>query len=173
MAFFKRKVSNTSNHVDKVDKSSGSDVNKISTACITKNPVVNVDEIYVATTSIISSYDDGSGWGPRAVDWYFLVTFRNEQYYELFSNKKLKMKKDTDEDDVVVLSFDEPYIKNVEPLKEHLDTPYIIKNVESLKEYLRDKSTENLEIEILFDFITNMNVLNSLGALKNEEEPKK
>jgi hypothetical protein len=157
MAFFKRKVSNTSNHVDKVDKSSGSDVNKISTACITKNPVVNVDEIYVATTSIISSYDDGSGWGPRAVDWYFLVTFRNEQYYELFSNKKLKMKKDTDEDDVVVLSFDEPYIKNVE----------------SLKEYLRDKLTENLEVEILFDFITNMNVLNSLGALKNEEEPKK
>ena len=32
-----------------------------------------VEKVKVATTGIVSSYDDGSGLGPRCLKWYFLV----------------------------------------------------------------------------------------------------
>lgn len=55
---------------------------------------------------------------------------------------------------MVVASFDTPYIEKIEPLTE----------------YLRDKSEKKMNIQLLFDFITNMNVLNSLGAFEDDED---
>jgi hypothetical protein len=130
MTFFKRKVSNES------------------------STVVNVDEVYVVTTIITSSYDDGSGCGPRCVTWYFLAKLENEEYYELFSGKKLEKKEDLHKDGMVSINFDTPYIENVKPLKE----------------YLRNESTKKMDIKLLFDFITDMNVLGSLGAFKESED---
>ena len=116
--------------------------------------LVNVEDVYVATTTITSSHNDGTGGGPRCVTWYFLVKLENNEYHELFAGKKLEKEEDTHKNDMVVASFDTPYIKKVEPLTE----------------YLRDKSEKKMNIQLLFDFITNMNVLNSFGAFEDDEQ---
>lgn len=115
--------------------------------------LVNVEDVYVATTTITSSHNDGTGWGPRCVTWYFLVKLENNEYHELFAGKKIEKEEDTHKDDMVVANFDTPYIEKIEPLTE----------------YLRDKSKKKINIQLLFDFITNMNVLNSLGAFEDNE----
>lgn len=132
MTFFKRKVSSNTSRVVEVE----------------------VEEVYVAKTTIVSSYDDGTGCGPRCVTWCFLVKLEDGEYKELFSNRKLEKQEDTNRNGIVIADFDTPYIDNVEPLKEHL----------------LDKNTEKMNIQLLFDFITNMNVLTSLGAFKDDEE---
>ena len=68
----------------------------------------------------------------------------------------IEKKKDTHKDNMVVANFDTPYIEKIEPLTE----------------YLRDKSEKQINIQLLFDFITNMNVLNSLGAFEDNPEGK-
>lgn len=117
------------------------------------NKMVNVDEIFVATTEIIASYRTGDGCSPMCVTWYFLAKFENNEYYELFSGKKLEKEEDTHEKDSVFAEFDTPYIKKTEPLKE----------------YLRDENKKKMDIQLLFDFITTMNVMNSLGAFEDNE----
>lgn len=118
--------------------------------------LVNVKDVYVATTTITSSHDDGTGCGPRCVAWYFLVRLENNKYYELFAGKQLEREEDTHKDGVVFTNFDTPYIKKVEPLTE----------------YLKDNSKKEITIQLLFDFITNMNVLNSLGAFEDDQDNK-
>lgn len=130
MAFFKRKASTNS------------------------SMLVNVEDVYVATATITSSHNDGSGWGPRCVTWYFLVKLENNEYHELFAGKKIEKEEDTHKDDMVVANFDTPYIEKLKPLTE----------------YLRDKSKKEMNIQLLFDFITNMNVLNSLGVLEEQQD---
>ena len=130
MAFFKRKASTNS------------------------SMLVNVEDVYVATATITSSHNDGSGWGPRCVTWYFLVKLENNEYHELFFFFFIEKEEDTHNDDMVVASFDTPYIEKIKPLTE----------------YLRDKSEKKMNIQLLFDFITNMNVLNSLGAFEDNQE---
>ena len=116
--------------------------------------LVNVEDVYVAKTTITSSHNDGSGWGPRCVTWYFLVKLENNEYHELFAGKKIEKEEDTHKDDMVVANFDTPYIEKLKPLTE----------------YLRDKSEKKMNIQLLFDFITNMNVLNSLGVLEEQQD---
>ena len=57
MAFFKRKESENS------------------------RTLVNVEDVYVASTAITSSYNDGTGCGLRCVTWYFLAKFENNDYH--------------------------------------------------------------------------------------------
>ena len=116
--------------------------------------LVNVEDVCVATTTITSSYNDATGLGPRTVTWYFLVKLENNDYYELFTGKKIEKEEDTHKDDMVFANFDTPYIEKIEPLTE----------------YLRDKSEKKMNIQLLFDFITNMNVLNSLGAFEDDKD---
>ena len=116
--------------------------------------LVNVEDVYVAKTTITSSHNDGTGCGPICVTWYFLVKLENNEYHELFAGKKIEKEEDTHKDDMVVANFDTPYIEKIEPLTE----------------YLRDKSEKKMNIQLLFDFITNMNVLNSLGAFVDDQE---
>ena len=86
MAFFKRKASTN------------------------PSTLVNVEDVYVATTTITSSHNDGTDCGPRCVTWYFLVKLENNEYHELFAGKKIEKEEDTHKDDMVVASFDTPYI---------------------------------------------------------------
>ena len=132
MAFFKRKESTNS------------------------STLANVEDVYVAKTTITSSHNDGTGCGPQCVTWYFLVKLENNEYHELFAGKKLEKEKDIHKDDMVIAYFDTPYIEKIEPLTY----------------YLRDKSQKKIDIQLLFDFITNMNVLNSLGAFEDKEGDK-
>lgn len=114
---------------------------------------VNVDEVSVVTTSIISCYNDGTGAGPRCVTYYFLARLENGKYHELFSNKILEKEADTHREGAMIASFDEPYIVKVKPLKD----------------FLKDTNTRELGLDSLFNFILHYNVLNSLGAFDKED----
>ncbi len=114
---------------------------------------VKVADVYVITSMIISSYNDGTGCGHMFVTMYFLARREDGEYYELFSGKKIE-KDNRPKDGFLVQNFDTPYVKKAEPLKVYLKHP--------------NKST--IDIQCLFDFITNMNVLNTLGAFEETED---
>lgn len=114
----------------------------------------NCADVYVLTTTIISSYNDGMGCGPRCVTWYFLSTRCQNEYYELFSGKKLKKESDCHSDGYTLKTFNEPYIEKIEPLKD----------------YLRDKNKKTMDSQLLFDFITQMNVEASISSSGRNED---
>ena len=114
---------------------------------------VKVSDIYVVTSMIISSHNDGTGAGPRCVTMYFLAKCENGNYYELFSRKKLEMKNQP-EYGIWSRTFDTPYVENTEPLTK----------------YLINQKKEMIDIQSLFDFITQMNVLDKLGVFSEEDD---
>ena len=114
---------------------------------------VKVSDIYVVTSMIISSHNDGTGAGPRCVTMYFLAKCENGKYYELFSRKKLEMKNQP-EYGVGFRTFDTPYVEKTEPLTK----------------YLINQKKEMIDIQSLFDFITQMNVLDKLGVFSEEDD---
>lgn len=111
-----------------------------------RNEEVKVEDVKNATTNITSSYDDGSGLGPRCVKWYFLVHEIDGKYYEIFSNKRIKEEVDTRNDGVTYQTFDTPYIEKVEPLRE----------------YLKNPNKKVIDVQLLFDFVLDMNILEQL-----------
>lgn len=108
-----------------------------------RNEEVKVEDVKIATTNITSSYDDGSGLGLRCVKWYFLVHEIDGKYYEIFSNKRIKEEVDTQ---VTYQTFDTPYIEKVEPLRE----------------YLKNPNKKVIDVQLLFDFVLDMNVQEQL-----------
>ena len=118
----------------------------------TINAKVKVADVFVTTSMIISSHNDGTGCGPKCVTMYFLAKCEDGEYYELFSGKKLEKEKQS-ENGFLFQTFDTPYVKKAEPLTNYLRKP--------------DKVT--IDIQSLFDFITNMNVLDKLGAFSDKE----
>ena len=114
---------------------------------------VKVSDIYVVTSMIISSHNNGTGAGPRCVTMYFLAKCENGNYYELFSRKKLVMKNQP-EYGVWSRTFDTPYVEKTEPLTK----------------YLINQKKEMIYIQSLFDFITQMNGLDKLGVFSEEDD---
>ena len=110
------------------------------------NTFVNIEGIYV------SSYKDITRGGLRCVEWYFLATCEDGEYYELFSGKKLEKEADTHDGVVIIQEFDTPYVEKAEPLRE----------------YFKDDTKDKIDIQSLFDFITNMNVLGYVGAFSDD-----
>lgn len=107
------------------------------------------NELYVLKTVITSNYDDGSGLGPRCVTVYLLARQENNVYYELFTDKKIEKESDAHSDGVACFTFNVPYIEEVKSIRDYSGK---IKFKKSL----------------LFDFIMEVNVLNSLGAFEEE-----
>lgn len=103
---------------------------------------LKVEEIKVATTSIVSSYDDGMGAGPMCVKWYFAVIEVNGKYYEVFSKRPIEKKTDTCSSRFTIKNFDEPCIEYLDPLKK----------------YLKNPNEKVIEAHALFDFILKINV---------------
>ena len=117
---------------------------------------INVEKVYVATTNITSSYHNATVGSPMCITWYFLARLENTEYHELFSDKKIEKEENLHKNGVVTASFDTPYITKIEPLKE----------------YLKDIKAKTIDTQLLFDFITKMNVLSTISAFndtKNEE----
>ena len=112
---------------------------------------VKVEDVKIATTNITSNYDDGSGVGPRCVKWYFLVHEIDGKYYEIFSNKQIEKETDTHKDGFIIRNFNTPYIEKLDPLKN----------------YLIDLNQKTIDLKLLFDFILDMNVQESI---KNTEK---
>mgnify|MGYP006934500483 CR=1 FL=1 len=108
---------------------------------------VKVADVYVITAMVISSYNNGKGCGPMCADIYLLAKYKKGEYYELFSGKKLENKD---------ASF-------------YFNTPYVEK-AESLKKYLKNPNKLTMNIQDLFYFITNKNVLGILGAFDEDDE---
>lgn len=104
--------------------------------------VIMCNDVYVLTTEIVSNYNDGNSFGPQIVTLYYLGIKAEDEYYDLFSGVKLEKEECTKSKCYIVKTFNKPYITKVEPLKE----------------YLNDKKKETIELELLFDFITDMNV---------------
>ena len=115
---------------------------------------VLVSEVYVCKVSLTSNYNDGSGLGPQCVDFYLLAKLENEKYSELFSGKNLEMEKDCHKDGFTFKNFNTIYIEEVRPLRE----------------YLINESLQIIDIQDLFDFIVNYNVLIYLDSLDEKEE---
>lgn len=107
------------------------------------------EEVYVLKTVVTSNYYDGTGLGPRCVTMYFLASRKEETYYELFSGRKIEKESDTISDNFRFMTFNVPYIEEVK----------------SITEYSKEKSFRK---DLLFDFITEMNVLNVLGAFEEK-----
>ena len=66
---------------------------------------VLASEVYVCKVSLTSNYNDGSGLGPRCVDFHLLAKLENEKYYELFSGKNLEMEKSDINFRILYLTF--------------------------------------------------------------------
>lgn len=115
---------------------------------------VLVSEVYVCKVSLTSNYDDGSGLGPQCVDFYLLAKLENEKYSELFSGKNLDMEKNCHKDGFTFKNFNTIYIEEVKPLSD----------------YLINESLQLIDIQSLFDFIVNYNVLIYLDSLDEKEE---
>ena len=118
----------------------------------TINTNVKVADVYVVTSIIISSHNFIIGRGPMCVTMYFLAKCEDGEYYELFSGKKMEKEKQP-EDGFLAHTLDTPYVEKAEPLNKYLKS---------------NKLT--IDIESLFDFITDMNVLGKLGAFPDEED---
>lgn len=116
--------------------------------------IVNCSEIFVAKTTICSSFLDPHGGGPLTLEKYFLVTEKDGKYFELFSGLELKKESDIHSNGFAVSFKNTPYIENITPLVQYLRD-------ETLKTLLKTLSYENL-----FDFITTINVELILSSKK-------
>lgn len=108
--------------------------------------IVNCSEIFVAKTTICSSFLDPHGGEPLTLEKYFLVTEKDGKYFELFSGVELKKESDIHSNGFAVSFKNTPYIENITPLVQYLRD-------ETLKTLLKTLSYENL-----FDSITTINV---------------
>ena len=115
---------------------------------------VLVSEVYVCKVSLTSNYDDGSGLGPQCLDFFLLAKLENKEYSELFSGKTLELEKDCHKDDFTFKNFNTIYIEEVKPLSD----------------YLINESLQIIDIQDLFGFIVNYNVLIYLDSLDEKEE---
>ena len=115
---------------------------------------VLVSEVYFCKVYLASNYDDGSGLGPQCVDFYLLAKLENEKYSELFSGKNLEMEKDCHKDRFTFKNLNTIYIEEVKPLSD----------------YLINESLQLIDIQDLFDFIVNYNVLIYLDSLDEKEK---
>lgn len=107
--------------------------------------IVNCSEIFVAKTTIYSSFLDPHGGGPLTLEKYFLVTEKDGKYFELFSGVEIKK----------------------ESVFIQMDLLLVLKTLHILKvQYLRDETLKTLSYENLFDFITTINVELILSSKK-------
>lgn len=112
-----------------------------------KNSVVDVKDIHVVKTFILTNNNNSQ----RLVDWYFLANRVNENYYEFFSGGKLH-KADTNNNILSYLAIP----------NQTYNTPYI-SDVENLNKYF--PNSKEIDIKSLFEFVTMLNVKNSIRAL--------
>lgn len=88
----------------------------------------------------------------RKVAGIYIRVSTEDQAREGFSLGEQKEKQP--EDGFLFKNFDTPYVKKAEPLTT----------------YLRNPNKVKIDIQSLFDFITQMNVLGKLGAFSDEED---
>lgn len=122
---------------------------------------LNVDELYVLKTLYISSHDDGNHFGPKSLEWYYVASKSSNEYYDIFTNTQIEKGDDykkelgeiPEDSCIIAMSFDKPYISSVEPLRNYVNN--------EIKE---------LDLQSLFWFVNNTNIMKQLGFLDKENE---
>ena len=115
-----------------------------------KSNLIDTRNVFLLTTYVVSSYDDGSHDGPKMVKVLFYATKGENAYYELFSGMKI-----------------EPF--DVEHPIECFDKAFM-KKAEPLSKYLRNPSDYMMKASELMEFLT---ILNTQETLKSKSKQEK
>lgn len=113
------------------------------------------NEMYLLTTTIVSSYDDGTGVGPRCVEQCYLAKMEDGKYYEIFSGVEIKCA-DNSIEGYAFGEFDTPTIEKIEPFTKYVKNP-----------------NKKLSTEKLFYFITMFNAAKIIEQNTKKKKKKK
>lgn len=121
----------------------------------TKSNLIDTKDVFLLTTYVVSSYDDGSHDGPETVRLLYYAKKDNNTYYELFSGMEIKPF------DVQhpIECFDKAFMKKAEPLAK----------------YLRNPTDSLMQASELMEFLTILNtqeILKSRAKLKQNPKSK-
>ena len=114
-----------------------------------KSNLIDTRNVFLLTTYLVSSYDDGSHDGPKMVKVLFYAKKSENAYYELFSGMEIK----PFDVEHPIECFDKAFMKKAEPLANYLSNP---------SDYMM-KASE------LMEFLTLLNTREILKA-KNKQE---
>ena len=115
--------------------------------------LIDTKNVFLLTTHLVSSYDDGSHDGPKMVQVLFLTTKGEDAYYEVFSGMKI-----------------EPY--DMQHPIECFDKAYM-KKAEPLSKYLRNPEDSLMQASELMEFLTILNTQEILKARCKQEKSTK
>lgn len=110
-----------------------------------ESKVYNCADVYVLLVASVSKISAGPCCSPRQVNFYLVGTKIEDKYYELFSGVELK----TSPSD-----FNTPFIKEIEPLKE----------------YLTDPELSEIDGQLLFGFLVELNTDTIMSMLIDKED---
>ena len=115
-----------------------------------KSNLIDTRNVFLLTTYVVSSYDDGSHDGPKMVKVLFYATKGENAYYELFSGMKIE----PFDVEHPIECFDKAFMKKAEPLSKYLSNP---------SDYMM-KASE------LMEFLTILNTQETLKAKSKQEK---
>lgn len=118
-----------------------------------KSNLIDTKDVFLLTTYVVSSYDDGSHDGPKMVKVLFYATKGENAYYELFSGMEIK----PFDVEHPIECFDKAFMKKAEPLAK----------------YLRNPNDSMMKASELMEFLTLLNTQEILKArTKLKQNPK-
>ena len=115
-----------------------------------KSNLIDTKDVFLLTTYVVSSYDDGSHNGPKMVKVLFYAKKGENAYYELFSGMEI-----------------EPF--DVEHPIECFDKAFM-KKAEPLSKYLRNPENSIMKASELMEFLTILNTQEILKAKSKQEK---
>ena len=115
-----------------------------------KSNLIDTKDVFLLTTYVVSSYDDGSHDGPKMVKVLFYAKKGENAYYELFSGMEIE----PFDVEHPIDCFDKAFMKKAEPLSK----------------YLRNPENSMMKASELMEFLTLLNTQEILKAKSKQEK---
>jgi len=115
-----------------------------------KSNLIDTKDVFLLTTYVVSSYDDGSHDGPKMVKVLFYAKKGENAYYELFSGMEIE----PFDVEHPIDCFDKAFMKKAEPLSK----------------YLRNPENSMMKASELMEFLTILNTQEILKAKSKQEK---
>ena len=115
-----------------------------------KSNLIDTKDVFLLTTYVVSSYDDGSHNGPKMVKVLFYAKKGENAYYELFSGMEIE----PFDVEHPIDCFDKAFMKKAEPLSK----------------YLRKPKNSMMKASELMEFLTLLNTQEILKAKSKQEK---
>ena len=115
-----------------------------------KSNLIDTKDVFLLTTYVVSSYDDGSHNGPKMVKVLFYAKKGENAYYELFSGMEIE----PFDVEHPIDCFDKAFMKKAEPLSK----------------YLRNPENSIMKASELMEFLTLLNTQEILKAKSKQEK---